>query len=167
MNLLKTLATLVVGLALLALPSAAQYNCWDPDLWDDVDEEECDFDEEGSENKNTPDDTDTGDLDDVNDPGDFTADSPSGDDFDELDQEELSELVQTFQPPEPTQDLDGTGFGEDTDDEYWEEIEYNSCVDDAGETHTENTASCAGADDYEACTESVDDSYSEDVSSCD
>ena len=65
-----------------------------------------------------------------------------------------------------TDDLSLTGFGGDTDDEYWEE-EYNSCVDDEGGSCIENTESCAEADDYDACMESVDDSYSYDVNSCD
>ena len=106
-------------------------------------------------------------MEDPDDPGDFTADLSSRDDYDQLDEEELSELIQTYRPPGPTDDLDGTGFDDDSDEGYWEEMEYASCVGDAGETRIENTASCAGADDYEACTESVDDSYSYDVSSCD
>ena len=167
MNLFKTLATLVVGIALMALPGAAQYDCWDPDIWDDVDEEVCKFDDDGSANDNAPDDTDIGDREDLKDPGDFTAASSSGDDYDELDARELSEQIQTYQPPAPTEDLPLTGFGEDADDEYWEEQEYDSCVDDAGEMHTESTASCAGSDDYDTCMATASDSYSDDVSSCD
>ena len=160
MNLLKTL---VVGVALLAIPSAAQdFDCWYEDYASG--EEHCDV--EIPENQNTPDDTDIGSDVDPDDPGDFTADPSSGDDYKELGDQERAELIQTYRPPDPTDDLDGTGFGADTDDEYWEEVEYDSCVDDAGELHTESTASCAGADDYDACTESVDDSYSYDVSSC-
>ena len=159
MNLLTTLA---VGIALLAMPSAAQdFDCW----YEDSGEEHCDVD--FPENENAPDNTDTGEASDADDPGDFTANPSSVDDYDQLDDAELSELIQTYHPSEPTGDLDGTGFGDDSDEEYWEEMEYASCVDDAGETHTENTESCAGADDYEACTESAGDTYSDDVSSCD
>ena len=104
MNQLKTLMILVVGIALLALPSAAQdFDCWDENLWEYGYDEDCDVEE--PENENVPDDTDTGSADDPNDPGDFTADPSSNDDYDELDEEELSELIQTYQPPSPTQDL--------------------------------------------------------------
>lgn len=163
MNLFKTL---VAGVALLALPSAAQaFDCWDDDLWSSGYDEICEV--EVPPNENAPDNTEVGDRDDVKDAGDFTAASSSGSNYDELNEKELSELIQSYQPPEPTEDLPLTGFGDDADDEYWEEQEYNSCVDDAGELNTESTASCAGSDDYDTCMATASDSYSDDVSSCD
>ncbi len=161
MNLHKTLATLVVGIALMALPSAAQ----DFDCWYHGGVENCEV--EIPENPNIPDNTAIGGAEDPKYPGDFTADSSSKGNYDELNAEENAELVQTYRPPDPEEDLPPTGFGEDADDEYWEEQEYDSCVDDAGEMHTESTASCAGSDDYDTCMATASDSYSDDVSSCD